>query len=124
MKKVLSANLRELRGSLSQTEFARKIGVKQTSYSGWESGAKVPAASVIAQIATTLGVSADWVLGIASCRGGAPNASAGARIAELERQVEDLRVRNKALMDALEAVGKGALSSRRTALGGAGARSA
>lgn len=48
MKKVLSSRLRDLRGALSQTEFARKIGVKQTSYSGWESGAKVPAATVAA----------------------------------------------------------------------------
>jgi len=110
---------------MSQTEFSRKIGVKQTSYSGWESGAKVPAATVVAQVATTLGVSADWLLGIADSRaGGSSPAAALGRIADLEQQVEELKVRNRALIDALEAVGKGARSSRRTVLAGAGAMSA
>ena len=125
MKKVLASRLRDLRGALSQPEFARKIGVKQTSYSGWESGSKVPAATVIAQIATTIGVSADWILGVVDSRGGPGSGSCAVqRIADLEKKCEDLEVRNRALIDALEAVGKGARSSKRTALAGAGVMSA
>ena len=76
MSDILSARLRELRGSMSQQDFANKIGVKQTSYSSWERGVKDPAASTIATIASTFGVSSDWLLGL-SPTGGTPTVNAG-----------------------------------------------
>ncbi len=125
MKKVLSSRLRELRGTSSQCEFARKIGVKQTSYSGWESGAKDPASSVIALISTALGVSADWLLGISDDRrGSGTNGAAALKVAALEKRIEELEVRNRALIDALEAVGKGANLSHHSARAGVGGMSA
>ena len=75
MKNFLPERLRELRGSLSQCEFASKIGVKQTSYSSWERGVKDPAAQTLALISSTFGVSADWLLGLSV--GNAPNVRAG-----------------------------------------------
>lgn len=68
MKKSFGERLRELRGELSQCDFAKKLGVPQTSYSGWESDAKAPAAPVVAQIANAIGVSADWMLGLSDIR--------------------------------------------------------
>ena len=53
---------------MSQTDFAQKLGVKQTSYSSWERGIKDPLAQTLAQIASTLGVSADWLLGLSDER--------------------------------------------------------
>lgn len=53
---------------MSQSDFALKIGVKQTSYSSWERGIKDPLAQTLAQIANTLGVSADWLLGLSDER--------------------------------------------------------
>ena len=117
MKKNLSFRLRELRGGLSQSEFARKVGLKQTSYSGWESGAKVPAATAIIQISNAIGVSSDWILGLSDDRTGhaAPVADASlvARVAELEREADRLRAENAGLKYALDAISKGAIASAR-----------
>jgi transcriptional regulator with XRE-family HTH domain len=64
MNKTFSHKLRELRGTMSQTEFCTKIGCKQTSYSGWETGDREPSASAVALICNGCGVTADWLLGI------------------------------------------------------------
>lgn len=68
MKKIFSSRLLELRGKLSQVQMARKIGVSQTSYSSWENGNKTPYAPVIIKLASTFGVSADWILGLTDTR--------------------------------------------------------
>lgn len=68
MKNILPDRLRDLRGAMSQSDFAHKIGVKQTSYSSWERGAKDPAAQTLARIASTFGVSTDWLLGLSDLR--------------------------------------------------------
>ena len=105
MATVLAERLRELRGDVSQCEFAAKIGVKQTSYSSWERGVKDPAAQTVAQISSTFGVSADWLLGLSDNRDGGPNVSVAPNLArlkdaativltrseDLERAVKDLK---------------------------------
>ena len=53
---------------MSQEEFATRTGTKQTSYSCWERGEKDPSISVLYQISTTFGVSADWLLGLSDVR--------------------------------------------------------
>lgn len=84
MAVILAERLRELRGSLSQCDFARKIGVKQTSYSSWERGVKDPAAQTVAQISSTFGVSADWLLGLSDNREGSSSASVSPNLARLK----------------------------------------
>ena len=81
MKKVLSVKLRQLRGVESQAAFAKKIGVKQVTYSTWERGSSEPSASAIAAIALACGVSADWLLGVDSC------APPDNRIADLKQAI-------------------------------------
>ena len=85
MKNILPDRLKALRGGLSQSDFAAKIGVKQTSYSSWERGVKDPAAQTIAQIASTFGVSCDWLLGLSDSP---PTQGPPDRSAELKREIE------------------------------------
>lgn len=105
MATILAERLRELRGNASQSEFAAKIGVKQTSYSSWERGVKDPAARTVAQISSTFRVSADWLLGLSDNREGGANMSVAPNLArlkdaativltrseDLERAVKDLK---------------------------------
>ena len=108
MKNVLADRLRELRGSMSQSDFAAKIGVKQTSYSSWERGVKDPLAQTLVQISNTPGVSADWLLGLSDERDytkpSAPvapprpiTAKLSSDTAALMQQINDLTARVKAL---------------------------
>lgn len=46
---------------LNQTEFGSRIGVKQTSVAGYETGARVPIDAVITSICRTFGVSELWL---------------------------------------------------------------
>ena len=85
MKNIFPDRLKALRGNLSQSEFASKIGVKQTSYSSWERGVKDPVAQTLAQIASTFGVSCDWLLGLTDIP---PPTSPPDRTAELKREIE------------------------------------
>ncbi len=58
--------LEKLRGSLSQKEFAQKLGVPLTSYTNWVGGTSSPKMEYIVMLCTKLGVSADWLLGLSS----------------------------------------------------------
>ena len=82
MTKLFVERLKELRGSLSQSEFANKIGAKQTTYSSWERGIKEPGIFAIISISNTFGVSADWLLGLSDSRDSreAPSAAAAANV--------------------------------------------
>lgn len=55
--------IRELRKclKLNQTDFGNKIGVKQTTIAGYETGAKNPLDSVIFSICRVFNVSEDWL---------------------------------------------------------------
>lgn len=61
---IFSDRLKSLRGSLKQAEFARKIGLAQNSYNRYESGERVPDIEILSQMASHLGVSSDWLLGL------------------------------------------------------------
>ena len=64
MKKTFGERLEELRGDLSQRDFAKKIGVPLTSYTNWVLGVSQPKFENIYAICSSLGVSADWLLGL------------------------------------------------------------
>lgn len=63
-EETFGARLKKLRGTVSQSEFAAQLGIKQTSYSAYERGRMEPSASMIVLICKNAGVSADWVLGL------------------------------------------------------------
>lgn len=49
---------------ISQIQLAKALGVSQKAVSLWESGDRVPSATVIASLAKYFGVSADYLLGL------------------------------------------------------------
>jgi len=57
-----SNRLRELRGGLSQEEFAKKIGVSHRAYQRYESGERVPHPHVLSKIAVLYDTTIDWIL--------------------------------------------------------------
>lgn len=50
--------------NLTQTEFANKIGVKQSQVSEWLKGKAKPGYDILRRMATSFDVSADYFLGI------------------------------------------------------------
>jgi len=64
MKKSFGERLEKLRGDISQRDFAKKIGVPLTSYTNWVLGVSQPKFDNLCSICSTLGVSADWLLGL------------------------------------------------------------
>jgi transcriptional regulator with XRE-family HTH domain len=58
----LGERLKELRGDLSQEEFAKKIGVSHKGYQRYESGERVPHPYVLSKIAVLYDTTVDWIL--------------------------------------------------------------
>ncbi len=65
-RETFCLRLRELRGSENQTNFAKAIGLRQTTYSNFERGTREPGLQIVGEIATRFGVSVDWLLGLDS----------------------------------------------------------
>ena len=64
-KNLFSVRLKELRlqYGFSQVELAKRIGIKQNSYSDWENGKCKPNYEGLEKIADFFGVSLDWLVG-------------------------------------------------------------
>lgn len=64
-KNLFSVRLKELRlqHGFSQEELAKRIGIKQSSYSDWETGKCKPNYEGLEKIADFFGVSLDWLVG-------------------------------------------------------------
>lgn len=60
----MKERIRQLRKELglSQTEFGEKIGVKQVTVAGYETGTRKPLDAVIKAICTEFGVNKEWLL--------------------------------------------------------------
>lgn len=63
MKKDFCECLRRLRGERSQSEFARELGAKQTTYSSWEIGSREPDLTTLCRIAAVTGTTPNELLG-------------------------------------------------------------
>lgn len=70
---VFQERIRELRGDMTQGQFAEKIGVSRPTIGLYESGARIPDAEVLRDISEKCDVSADWLLGLTDTR--SPNAT-------------------------------------------------
>lgn len=53
-----------LENNLSQTDFAKKIGIKQSQVSEWLKGKCKPGYDILKNISLSFNVSADYLLGI------------------------------------------------------------
>ena len=54
--------IREIRGDMSQREFAEKLGISQSSISGYEKNTRLPDYDIIRKICSEFTVSADWII--------------------------------------------------------------
>lgn len=59
----LAANLRVLRGSMSQSAFAKQLGIKQQTYANYELGVREPDIDTLIRIARLVGKSVDTLVG-------------------------------------------------------------
>lgn len=46
---------------LRQIEFARRLGIRQSTLANWEAGDRLPDVAVMATAATRFGLSLDWI---------------------------------------------------------------
>lgn len=67
------ARFRELRGEVTQEQFAKKIGVSRPTIGLYESGARIPDAEILRDICLKCNVSSDWLLGISEVISPNPN---------------------------------------------------
>lgn len=62
MAETTGERIRQLRGDLSQAEFASKIGVHKEMVGKYERGQNVPGGDVLTRMREVFGVSLDWLL--------------------------------------------------------------
>lgn len=60
----IGERLKELRGTTSQADAARRVGIAQQGWARYESGSVTPGADVLCRICSVFGVPSDWLLGI------------------------------------------------------------
>lgn len=65
---LFSKRFSELRGARTQGEFADFLGISRPTVGFYESGARIPDALILKQIAEKCQVSADWLLGLSEVR--------------------------------------------------------
>ena len=102
---LFTKRLRELRGELSQEEFAQKIGTKQTTLSNWERGFREPNFNGLILISTSCEVSADWLLGLSDDRGGASGYGGDSEKVQMANKIRELEIKVATLENALSLVG-------------------
>lgn len=61
---IFQERFKELRGELTQQQFSEKLGISRPSVGLYESGARIPDAEILQEIAVKCGVSVDWLLGL------------------------------------------------------------
>jgi len=58
----IGKRLKQLRGPLSQREFAKKIGISYRAYQNYEVGKRIPHVHVLSKIAEIFNTTTDWIL--------------------------------------------------------------
>jgi len=105
MRNSFQERLREARGSLSQAEFAHKMGLIQQTYANWENGAREPDQEKLKKLALHLGATTDWVLGLSAHRTASaadpPSEAAPPQIAITSADVSNLIATNRILTEHL-----------------------
>lgn len=93
---MLFERIRELREStgMSARKFAEELGIKYTTYYGYETGTREPGSEFIANFARRFGVTTDYILGLE------PKKSPESVITDPEEPVT-----RDQLVDALQAMG-------------------
>lgn len=61
-KEMIAQRILSARGSESQADFARKVGISQNAISQYERGERVPTPEVLAKFFTSCNISIEWIL--------------------------------------------------------------
>ncbi len=85
---IFQERFKALRGDMTQGQFAEKLGISRPTVGLYESGARIPDAEVLRDIATRCDVSADWLLGLSEMR--SPDKSLDAVTGLSDRAIENL----------------------------------
>ena len=80
--------IRAARGDMSQVQLARAAGLTHPSISRFENGVNQPTASTLGRLATAMGKSADYLLGLTDCP--EPAAGLAAELALAQGRVSEL----------------------------------
>jgi len=62
LAETIGGRIRQLRGDLSQVEFAAKLGVHKDLIGKYERGLSIPGGEILAKMRDVLGVSIDWLV--------------------------------------------------------------
>ena len=62
---IFQERFKDLRGEMTQGQFAEKLGISRPTVGLYESGARIPDAEILRDIAEKCGVSADYLIGLA-----------------------------------------------------------
>ena len=88
---ILSDRLRQLRGTSSQAEMARQLGIQRPQWIKYENGTTSPGAEMLSKICRVHAVSADWLLGLPTARQEQPpNAARDSALAEFAKHADAL----------------------------------
>lgn len=89
---IFQYRLNELRGEMSQAEFAKKLNIARATVGLYENGYRIPDAYVLKQIAERCDVSTDWLLGISNdMKGNADNVAVEKRLGLTSKSQEELK---------------------------------
>lgn len=77
---------KELRGEMTQGQFAEKLGISRPTVGLYESGARIPDAEVLRDIAEKCNVSADYLLGLTDLQSIDPDYRAACKYTGLTEQ--------------------------------------
>lgn len=98
------ARLSELRGTDSVSSFARKVGINQQTMDTYIKG-RIPPLDVCIRIATTFGVTLDWLAGLSDDRAVRCGAAYSGDSGILLSKIHDLEIEVATLKNALSIVG-------------------
>lgn len=106
--------LKALRGDMTQTAFAKKLGFPQNTYHRYERGERVPDIKALAKISKSLKMSADDILGIKDVKldhvckhqSGRHASAADERDATIARQAEAIVALTRQLQKLTEQIKK------------------
>jgi transcriptional regulator with XRE-family HTH domain len=67
-KSIFAERFNNLRGDLSQADFAEKIGISRASVGAYENGERIPDVTILQKICKACNVASDWLIGLSEVR--------------------------------------------------------
>ncbi|MEG2322682.1 MAG: helix-turn-helix transcriptional regulator [Bacilli bacterium] len=67
---MIADTIKEIRknSNMTQSEFAKKLGITRSSINAWEMGISVPSTQYVVELANLFNVSTDYILGLSTTK--------------------------------------------------------